>query len=168
MGCPFCNSQCLSQRIFFQNDKWLAFLSAPRHTRGHTILARLSSTQECPTQLDANNLSGLGDALSEVTKVIRQQYEPKDVLIASVRGDVKHFHIHLIPLNKEEEDAWRNVTGYKDSHLLEFLGSLERRRDFQVLELEAKGKSEEQQRKDAETELEPEIQQLRNKTGYKS
>ena len=168
MACPFCNIPCLSQRIFYKNDKWLALLSAPRHTRGHAILARLSSSQDCPTGFDAVTLSGLGDALSDVTQVIKQQYDPKDVLIASVRGDVKHFHIHLIPLHKDEEDAWRRVTGYKDSHLLEFLGSLEKRRDFQVLELEAKGKSEEQQRSVAEKELETEIQELRKKTGYTS
>jgi diadenosine tetraphosphate (Ap4A) HIT family hydrolase len=50
-------------------------------------------------------LSGLDAALYEVTEAIRQCYDPapKDILLASLRGDITHFHIHLVPLWPEDE-----------------------------------------------------------------
>jgi len=38
----------------------------------------------------------------------------------------------------EEEHCWRRVTGYKKAHLMEFLGSLEKRHYFLMLERETK------------------------------
>ena len=166
MECPFCNFLVLSKRIFYKNNKWFAFLAAPPHTKGHSIIAALSRSNNCPSQPNVTNLSGLDIALSEVIKAIKKQYFPKDVLLASVRGDVKHFHVHLIPLYKNEEHDWRKITGYKDSHLLEFLGSLEKKRDFKLLELMANGVSEKKQRSQSEKKLEPEVKELRKITRY--
>jgi len=168
----------LSKRIFYcqKNDddnkkhyNYFAFLDSLPHTRGHTILAVLSSSKRCPRQLNIITLSRLGNALSDVIKALKLHYVPKDILLASLRGDVKHFHIHLIPLYKNEENEWRKVTGYQKHHLMEFIGALEKRGNYRVLRSEANGVKEEQQR--AKFEKDPktikDIKKLRNLTGYK-
>jgi diadenosine tetraphosphate (Ap4A) HIT family hydrolase len=161
----------LQDRIFYQNSElgWFAFLSAPPHTIGHTILAAIERGGSCPQEFDPETLHGLGTVLCDVVQAIRECYAPhiKDILFASLRGDIKHFHLHLLPLWPEEEKRWREVTGYCDSHLMEFIGSLEKKQNFLVLERAAKkGKSEELQRLDSTTELSGEIQALRRITGY--
>jgi diadenosine tetraphosphate (Ap4A) HIT family hydrolase len=115
-------------------------------------------------------LSGLDAALYEVTEAIRQCYDPapKDILLASLRGDITHFHIHLVPLWPEDEQWWRRVTGYKKGHLMEFLGSLEKRHNFLQLECEAKEKKDEEaQRGESTRQMAPEILKLREITGYR-
>jgi diadenosine tetraphosphate (Ap4A) HIT family hydrolase len=172
MACDFCDRPSnLQDRIFYQNSElgWFAFLNAPPHTSGHTILAAIGRGGKCPQEFDPQTLHGLGTALCDVVQAIRECYAPriKDILFASLRGDVKHFHLHLLPLWPEEEKRWREVTGYCDSHLMEFIGSLEKKQNFLVLECAAKeGKSEELQRLDSITELSGEIQALRRITGY--
>ena len=172
MGCDFCNRpDNLQDRIFYEDNGlgWFAFLAAPPHTSGHTILAVISQEGKCPQDFEAQTLHGLGTALCAVVQAIRECYAPhiKDVLFASLRGDVKHFHLHLLPLWPEEEKGWREVTGYHDSHLMEFIGSLEKKQNFLVRECVAKkGKSEERQRLESTIELSGEIQALRRITGY--
>ncbi len=176
MSCPFCDTKDLSKRIFYcqENDddkkhyKYFAFLDSLPHTRGHAILAVLSSSKRCPRQLNITTLSRLGNALSDVIKVLKAHYVPKDILIASLRGDVKHVHIHLIPLYKNEENEWRKVTGYKNGHLMEFIGTLEKRGNYRVVRSQANGVKEKQQR--AKFERNPktieDIKKLRNLAGF--
>jgi diadenosine tetraphosphate (Ap4A) HIT family hydrolase len=173
LGCPFCNRPSdLLDRVFYENNNlgWFAFLNAPPHTKGHLILAALGRHGHCPQDFDLQTLSGLGEALCEVVQAIRKFHGPgiKDVLLASLRGDVKHFHLHLLPLWPQEEKRWREVTGYRDSHLMEFLGSLEKKQDFLLAERALKEcKSKEEVRLEAIKELSNEIQALRRITGYK-
>lgn len=102
MECPFCNRpRDLLDRVFYENNNvgWFAFLNAPPHTRGHLILAALGRHGHCAQDFDPQTLSGLGAALCDVVQAIRECHGPgiKDVLLASLRGDVKHFHLHLLP-----------------------------------------------------------------------
>ena len=139
MGCPFCNRRSdVWRRVFYKDTKkgWFAFLDAHPHTKGHVILAALRRGGPCPQEFDPKTLNFLGGALCDVERAMRKCYPGmKKVLIASLRGDVKHFHFHLLPLWPEEEARWRKVTGYPDSALMEFIGSLEKRRDFKRLNL---------------------------------
>jgi len=169
--CEFClRSGCIPDRVFYETDCWFAFVSAPPHAKGHTIIAARPREGVCPQEMSKGILSGLDVALYEVTEAIRKCYdpEPKDILLASLRGDITHFHFHLVPLWPEEEQRWRRVTGYKKGHLMEFLGSLEKRNDFLLLECEAKEeKDEETQRKGNTLQMAPEIQKMRDITGYR-
>jgi len=184
VSCPFCNTKDLSKRIFYyqkndnknnknKNFKFFAFLAAPPHTRGHTILAVYSpSEKECPRKLNSMTLSrldGLGNALGDVIKVLKVHYDPKDILLASLRGDVKHFHIHLIPLDKNEESEWRKGTGYENSHLMEFIGALEKKGNYRELRLETNGVKVKQQRANFEKDRKTieDVKKLRNIAGYK-
>jgi len=169
--CPFCGrSGCLPDRIFYENDHWFAFVSAPPHAAGHTILAAQPCKGVCPQEMNKGILSGLDAALHEVIEAIQKCYDPapKDILLASLRGEIRHFHIHLVPLWPEDEQYWRRVTGYKQHHLMEFLGSLEKRHNSLLLEREAKErKDEEAQRVESTRQMAPEIEKLRNITGYR-
>jgi diadenosine tetraphosphate (Ap4A) HIT family hydrolase len=134
--CSFCDrSGCIPDRIFYEKGNWFAFLSAVPHTKGHTILAACKTGAGCPQRMDLNVLAGFDVALHEVSQAIRRCYEPqpKNILLASLRGDETHFHMHLVPLWAEEEEDWRRVTGYSKAHLMEFLGALEKKHDFKVL-----------------------------------
>jgi diadenosine tetraphosphate (Ap4A) HIT family hydrolase len=177
MACSFCDrDENLCSRIFYENKGWFAFLSSPPHTKGHTILAVQSlkskhfQDSKCPQQMTKQVLRGLEVALLNVTNAIEQCYDPKpkNILLASFRGDEGHFHFHLVPLWPEEEQCWRRVTGYPKAHLMEFLGSLEKRHDFEVLWKEAKDKIPEYEQRAKFTKLiSGEIEKLRKITKYK-
>jgi hypothetical protein len=89
-----------------------------------------------------------------------------DVLFCSTRGDIRHFHVHLLPLWPDEEKKWREVTGYPESHLMEFMGSLEKRHDFRVLYNIQKGEDEDAQRARSTDEISAQVNALRKITGY--
>lgn len=86
MVCPFCNRPSnLEDRIFYENNElgWFAFLSAPPHTSGHTILAAIGRGGKCLQGFDPQTLHGFGTALCDVVQVILECYSPhiKDVPI---------------------------------------------------------------------------------------
>jgi len=172
MGCPFCRRpDDLTKRIFYENNDtgWFAFLSLDPLAIGHAILAPIGRDGHCPQGFDPQTLQSLGSALCDVVRAIRECYTPhiKEVLLASLRGDVKHFHLHLLPLWPKEEKRWREVTGYSDAHLLEFLGSLEKKQDFLLSERALKeGKPKEKVRLESMNRLSDEIQALCRITGY--
>ncbi len=166
--CDFCErDRDLKRCIFYEKGKWFAFLSAPPHPRGHTILAAKSKNGECPQEMNKKNLSEVDMALDKVREAIQKAYDPLDLLLVSVRGDIKHFHFHIVPLWPEDEQCWRKVTGYKKAHLMEFLGSLEKKHDFLVRECEAKEKiCSRCQRAESTHKMAGEIKKLREITGY--
>jgi diadenosine tetraphosphate (Ap4A) HIT family hydrolase len=150
-NCPFCKYEGkwkdsnLSDRIFYKNEYWFAFLAAPFHTVGHTILAATMINSKCPNDenlglvrinskdfTDAPSLhySYLGKSLGKVSLVLREHYADIDsILYTSVRGDIKHFHFHMIPLRKRDEVGWREKTGHENGALLQYLGDLEKNGD---------------------------------------
>jgi diadenosine tetraphosphate (Ap4A) HIT family hydrolase len=98
-----------------------------------------------------------------------KHYSPKDILFSSLRGDVTHFHVHLIPLWADEEDSWRKgkSDGYERGHLMEFLGNLEKQGD-EVAERERRTRqiTEDEQRQEITETLKPEVEELRKLAGY--
>ena len=168
MSCPFCTRpDDLPDRIFYEDADtgWFAFLSAPPHTSGHTILAALPRDKNCPQAFEIKTLRGIDRALCDVVAAIKECYAPHihDVLMASLRGDVRHFHLHLLPLWPEEEKQWRSVTGYPDSHFMEFMGALEKKHDFK---LRNSSKPEKGQRLASNKDMIGEINALRKITRY--
>ena len=128
-GCPLCRPECVAPYTFYRGHGWFAFLSNPPHVLGHTIMAAESRTG-CPQALDALNLtSNIQQALRDTLRLLNTRYHPKDYLIASLRGSIKHYHWHILPLWELQEEEWRQTTGYRDGHLMEYMGYLERRGD---------------------------------------
>ena len=173
MTCPFCDfrSEEMTKRIFYRDENWFAILAAPYHNRGHAILAAVRKTYGCPTQPSSEVLNGLSKALWKAIEALKTVYQPKDVLLASLRGSEGHFHFHLVPLYEDAESAWRNSQKdrdrYKKGHLMEFLGYLEKQGDERAeAERRNSGLSEEQQRTKIVASQKPEVEKLRVASGY--
>jgi diadenosine tetraphosphate (Ap4A) HIT family hydrolase len=82
VACPFCNIDTLRDRIFYENDKWIAFLAAPFHKKGHSIISEKPCCSVCP-QVDRRGWGDLhcfGSSIGEVTTAIAKHYNPKDIL----------------------------------------------------------------------------------------
>ena len=171
MSCDFCNIDCLRDRIFYENEKWFVFLAAPFNTKGHAIIAERPCGSVCP-RVDRRGWGDLhcfGSTLGLVATSLMKNYNPKDILFSSLRGDIPHFHVHLIPLWAHEENSWRKDKGddYKSGHLMEFLGKLEKEAN-ESAERERRTRKitpDEQRRQITET-IKSEVEDLRRLTGY--
>jgi len=136
-------------------------------------LNAVRKTSNCPTEPSLEVFSGLPKALWNAIQAVKTVYQPKNVLLSSLRGSESHFHFHLVPLYEDEEKAWRNSQknkeGYENGHLMEFLGYLEKQGNERAKEEERKsGLSEEQQRTKIVASQKPEIEKLRLAAGYYS
>ena len=175
MKCPFCDSSSdeMKKRIFYRDEDWFAILAAPGHNKGHVLLSAVCKTSDCPTEPSLEVFRGLPKALSKAIQAVKTVYQPKNVLLSSLRGSESHFHFHLVPLYEDEERVWRNSQpykeGYRDGRLMEFLGYLEKQGDERAKEERRKsGLSEEQQRTKIVASQKPEIEKLRLAAGYYS
>jgi len=175
MACPFCDidSNGMKERIFYQDKNWFSVLAAPFHTKGHAILAAVPTAANCPQEPSLQVLNGLSTALAKTIEVLKKVYQPKDVLLASLRGSEKHFHFHLIPLYQDDEKIWRDSHAdrerYQNGHLMEFLGYVEKQGDERAeVERQKSGLSKEQQRTRIVTSQKPDIEKLRLLSGYYS
>jgi diadenosine tetraphosphate (Ap4A) HIT family hydrolase len=171
--CPFCNiSDDINRRIFYKRNNWIAFLAAPFYAKGHTLLSSLQIGNKCPfnlSDLSVSQLQELGLALHHVSSTIKNIYKVDNVLIASLRGNIVHFHLHLLPLHRETEDRWREIKHYNKGHLFEFLGDLEKENFMKtLLERQQKKWDENVQRLEITKTLIPEVWKLRNETKYQS
>ena len=132
MDCAFCQRDKLECHVFYDDTRWFAFLAAPYHTRGHAILAACKQDgMSCPEGLRWEIFAGFDSALATVARVLQEHYRPKDILFASMRGDITHTHCHLIPRWQAGEASWRrkHPSYGKKGHLLEFVGFLEKTGD---------------------------------------
>ncbi len=173
MKCSFCDfsSDEMKKRIFYRDEDWFAILAAPGHNKGHALLTVVRKTSNCPTEPSLEVFSGLPKALWKAIQAVKTVYQPKNVLLSSLRGSESHFH--LVPLHEDEEKGWRNLQkdkeGYRNGHLMEFLGYLEKQGDERAKEERRKsGFSEEQQRTKIIASQKPEIEKLRLAAGYYS
>ncbi|MGD2079928.1 MAG: hypothetical protein PVJ36_02195 [Nitrospirota bacterium] len=175
--CPFCDydSKSIAKRVIYKNDGWVVFHAAPYWAEGHCIVSALKLKDDCPQELsdldDKTQLETLGGTLRKVSNGIKNVYKDvEDVAIASLRGNIPHFHLHLIPVHKKEETVWRNCKGWKNGHLFEFLGDLERKGFTKAIEerIEKCIWDEEIQREQITSKLEElgVIETLRKKLGF--
>ena len=153
----------MDRRIFYRDKNWYAILAAPFHTKGHSILVAIRKGSQCPKEPSQEVLGGLSSAMATTIKIIKKCYQPKDVLLSSLRGDISHYHFHLIPLYENQEKKWREEREQLErGHLMQFLGDLEKdanKRD--ETERKREGWSEEEQRKQIIISLDPEAKKLR-------
>jgi diadenosine tetraphosphate (Ap4A) HIT family hydrolase len=171
MDCPFCQRDTLEVRVFYDDTRWFAFLAAPYHTKGHAILAvRKQDGMSCPEGLRWEIFAGFDRALATVARVLQKHYQPKDILFASMRGDITHTHCHLIPRWKDEEVRWRENNSYGEKgHLLEFVGFLEKTGDATAkAQRDDKGLTDEEQRTALVNtpSFRADVEALRRLTGY--
>ncbi|MBN1615442.1 MAG: hypothetical protein JW950_13330 [Deltaproteobacteria bacterium] len=123
----------------------------------------------CRTAVNATVLRGVGTALTEVARALKKHFNPKDILFSSLRGDIKHFHFHVIPLWLELEREWRRQTLYEKGHLHEFLGYLEKSAYVtNMMERIDHGWDLDEQRSHITRRLSSDVKSLRRITGYVS
>jgi diadenosine tetraphosphate (Ap4A) HIT family hydrolase len=156
----------MGRRIFYRDKNWFAALAAPFHTKGHTILAALLKDYKCPKEFSEEVLAGLSTAMVKTIKIMKKCYTPKDVLLSSLRGSESHFHFHLIPLWEHEEKEWRDEQKdrgqYKNGHLMEFLGYLEKRaNERDEIQKKEEGLTDEEHRNRIIVLVGPEVRKLR-------
>jgi diadenosine tetraphosphate (Ap4A) HIT family hydrolase len=156
----------MGRRIFYRDKNWFAVLAAPFHTKGHSILAALSKDYQCPKEFSEEVLVGLTTAIVKTIKIIKKCYTSKDVLLSSLRGSESHFHFHLVPLWEHEERKWRDKQKdreqYKNGHLMEFLGYLEKRaNERDEIQKKKEGLTDEEHRNRIIVSLDSEVKKLR-------
>ena len=173
MECPFCDITKVEKRVFFIGKEWYAFLAAPFHAPGHTILAARinicpTRTDYCPRSFHEVPWQSLGEQLKRVSECLTSYYKSDDILYSSVRGDIKHFHFHLIPFWNDDANEWRLKMGYGEKgHLLEYIGNLEREGDkFANQECKLYKISKEKQREEIEKRLSGDVEELREIMEY--
>lgn len=169
--CPFCDKNKIKDRIFYEKGGWIAFLDARPYVKGHTVLSAKRTGYNCPEDLvkdiTTDQLESLGKSLQKIFRVLKKVYAVENIAISSLRGNIKHFHFHLIPIHTEEEKKWRLKKQYKKGHLFEFLGDLEKigveQSSKQRIE---KGWNENDQHQIITQKLQPEIKKLRKEISY--
>ena len=160
-SCTFCERDPLEKRVFYDRGDWYALLAAPAYTKGHTIVARKKTDSHCPRLLLRAHFHGLDAALADVVEALRTHFQPKDVLVASLRGLDPHVHWHLIPLWAEEEGEWRRRFGFENGHLFEFMAHLDVAAQSHALaERTAHGWSVDEQRESMAETLLPDVRSL--------
>ena len=184
MTCPFCHIKKIEARVFYQNTNWIAFLAAPYNTWGRTILAVKKKGKDCPTAevlrwrippYFNSALAKVAPSLMECLTLTKyrmpnmKHLTPKDILLASVRGDKRHFHFHLIPLWVEEEKDWRMQQRYDDpGHLLEYMGFQEAAANKRpIFERIKNNWTPDEQRKEITKTLKHYVEELSKLTGYR-
>lgn len=164
--CVFCDRTPLEARVFYDRYTWYAFLAAPPYTRGQTILAR-KKRDGCPIGLTTENLTGLETAIAAVSRILLAYYQPKDILVASLRGRDPHMHFHLMPLWEEEERAWRKETRREKGFLMEYLGYVEHTAETRITAERTRSRlSEDEFRELTIPELKPDVNALRAISSY--
>lgn len=85
-----------------ENDRYYAFLDINPLTEGHTLVVPKQETDYI-FDLDDDTLSGMILFAKEVAARIRREIACKRVAMVVLGMEVPHAHIHLIPINSEND-----------------------------------------------------------------
>jgi histidine triad (HIT) family protein len=88
----------LPGRFVWKDESCVAFLAANPLAPGHVLVV---PRQEIDHWLDlpAALLAHLMEASQEIGRAIQDEYRPQKVGVALVGLEVRHVHVHLVPLN---------------------------------------------------------------------
>jgi histidine triad (HIT) family protein len=85
-----------------ETDKYIAFLDVSPVAKGHTL-----AVPKCEVDyifsLDADTLSGLVLFAQKVAAALKKSIACKRIGVAVIGLEVPHAHIHLVPLNSEND-----------------------------------------------------------------
>lgn len=90
-----------------ENDRYLAFLDISPLKKGHTLVIPKKEVDYL-FDLDPETYSGLMDFSREVAEGIKKAVPCKRIGLAVIGLEVPHAHIHLIPINSENDMNFRN------------------------------------------------------------
>lgn len=90
-----------------EDDRFYAFLDINPLTKGHTLVVPKQETDYI-FDLDNETLAGMMLFARKVARQIEKAVECKRVAVAVIGLEVPHAHIHLIPINSENDMNFRN------------------------------------------------------------
>jgi histidine triad (HIT) family protein len=90
-----------------ENNRYLAFLDISPLKKGHTLVIPKKEVDYL-FDLDPETYSGLMDFSREVAEGIKKAVPCKRIGLAVIGLEVPHAHIHLIPINSENDMNFRN------------------------------------------------------------
>lgn len=90
-----------------ENDRYLAFLDISPLKKGHALVIPKKEVDYL-FDLDPETYSGLMDFAREVAEGIKKAVPCKRIGLCVIGLEVPHAHIHLIPINSENDMNFRN------------------------------------------------------------
>ena len=90
-----------------ENERYLAFLDISPLKKGHTLVIPKKEVDYL-FDLDKDTYSGLMDFAREVAEGIKKAIPCKRIGLCVIGLEVPHAHIHLIPINSENDMNFRN------------------------------------------------------------
>jgi histidine triad (HIT) family protein len=90
-----------------ENDRYLAFLDISPLKKGHTLVIPKQEVDYL-FDLDKDTYAGLMDFAREVAAGIKSAVPCKRIGLCVIGLEVPHAHIHLIPINSENDMNFRN------------------------------------------------------------
>jgi histidine triad (HIT) family protein len=99
---PIILGQEEKQRIFWEDDAHVAFLTHRPHTRGHTLVVPKKEYRTYNDMPESEYLSYMS-VCRKISDALNEIFKPKHVSFAISGFEVPHVHVHLIPVNRAEE-----------------------------------------------------------------
>lgn len=90
-----------------ENDRYLAFLDISPLKKGHTLVIPKKEVDDL-FDLDKDTYAGLMDFAREVAEGLKKAVHCKRIGLCVIGLEVPHAHIHLIPINSENDMNFRN------------------------------------------------------------
>lgn len=90
-----------------ENDNYIAFLDIFPLKKGHTLIVPKKEVDYI-FDLDSDTYSGLFDFAKTVAKAIKAEIKCERIGMTVIGLEVPHAHIHLIPINSENDMNFRN------------------------------------------------------------
>jgi diadenosine tetraphosphate (Ap4A) HIT family hydrolase len=120
MSCPFCNIDNLRDRVFYENNKWFAFLSAPFHTKGHAIVAEQLHVHLFPLWANEEDSwrKGKGDGYKKghlmefLGNLEKQGDEDAESKCRTRQITPEEYRREIIETLKTDVEELRKLTGY--------------------------------------------------------
>lgn len=85
-----------------ENDRYFAFLDINPLTKGHTLVVPKQETDYI-FDLDDKTLGDMMIFAKQIARKIKEKIACKRVAVVVLGMEVPHAHIHLIPINSEQE-----------------------------------------------------------------
>ena len=91
-----------------EDENYYAFLDINPLKKGHTLVIPRKLEEDYIFNLDDDTLAGLTLFAKKVAKAIKAAIPCQRVGVAVLGMEVPHVHIHLVPLEKENDLNFRN------------------------------------------------------------
>lgn len=107
MDCIFCkiNNKEIPSYTIFEDEIVRVFLDINPTHNGHTLIIPKDHYKDIE-DIDMETLSHIMQTAKQIYKMLNEKLHPDGIILTQNNGiaqDVKHYHLHLIPVYKNEE-----------------------------------------------------------------